>query len=1015
MSKNTKLSELPNVDGIIKGGTSGTSGFTSAIANVDYQVPVVLTTLGNSGAATFDGTTLNIPQYAGGGTSGSGTSGTSGTSGLSGTSGTSGTSGLTGTSGTSGLTGSSGTSGVDGTSGTSGVNGTSGTSGTSGVNGGIGSSGTSGTSGTSGINGTSGTSGTRGTSGTSGTSGVNGGVGTSGTSGTSGLNGSSGTSGAGTISGTVNRIAKFTPNTTTVGNSLMFDDGAKVSVNSIGSYLFNVIGSSAIDGFGYFGGGTGSTKGGIYIGNEVTKYGGLWFDNSNNNIYLYQQYTSGNLQLGTNNTTLVAIGGTYALDVTGTGRFTSTLTGTTATFNGFAIGATPTSTGTGQTFVQFKNTGGDFYIGKEGSANGGFFPGSLAYDNVFFSDRAYNFIISNVSRLYINTSGAATFSSSVNVNGATANNDLNVYNTNNAGISLQTAYTGTTGSDGFYIGQLFQSTNFLFRQRENADIIFETNNGSERMRITSGGNVGIGTSLPTGRLMLYQSTAGNVLLNIASPQGGSTQAGINFSPSMTDGEVASNPAQASIYATDSSFSANIIFANKLTGAVGNALTERMRITSGGVIRITGGGATTSATLELSSSSTPSGGASIGVSYLGSGSYGPLAFATGGAERFTISSAGAATFSKYSDSTFDLLTLSNTSATSSGVRLKFTNGFGDTGAIIVSQRDNGSLADDGQMIFQVASNSVLGTKMTILNNGVITIANLAGTGTRLVGANADGDLVISTALSGYVPYTGATEGVNLGVYGLTATGLTVTKSSNVATISFPNPSGKNDPGFIQHDETTTNTGIMRFSVSDDDGTLDYFVFGNTAGTSGAYLERFKITSNGIVNLGTWQGSAIADAYISSAATWNAKQNQLNGTGFVKASGTTITYDNSTYLTTSSASSTYVPYTGANANVNLGASYSMTASSFFESSDIRFKNVLETNPSISALGIDVIKFTRKGQSQVRYGYSAQQVKSVLPDAVFGDDELTVNYSDVHTLKIASLEKRVAELELRLKSTI
>jgi hypothetical protein len=145
-----------------------------------------------------------------------------------------------------------------------------------------------------------------------------------------------------------------------------------------------------------------------------------------------------------------------------------------------------------------------------------------------------------------------------------------------------------------------------------------------------------------------------------------------------------------------------------------------------------------------------------------------------------------------------------------------------------------------------------------------------------------------------------------------------------------------------------------------------------------------------------------------------QAQLNGTGFVKATGTTISYDNSTYLTTSSASSTYVPYSGANASVNLG-SYTITAGAFYESSDIRFKNVLETNPSISALGIDVIKFTRKGQSQVRYGYSAQQVKSILPDAVFGYDELTVNYSDVHTIKIASLEKRVAELESRLKSTI
>ena len=40
----------------------------------------------------------------------------------------------------------------------------------------------------------------------------------------------------------------------------------------------------------------------------------------------------------------------------------------------------------------------------------------------------------------------------------------------------------------------------------------------------------------------------------------------------------------------------------------------------------------------------------------------------------------------------------------------------------------------------------------------------------------------------------------------------------------------------------------------------------------------------------------------------KQAQLNGTGFVKISGTTISYDNSAYLTTASASSTYLPLAG-----------------------------------------------------------------------------------------------------------
>jgi hypothetical protein len=52
------------VTGIVKG--NGTA-LSAAVANTDYQSPITLTTTGSSGAATFDGTTLNIPQYTGGG------------------------------------------------------------------------------------------------------------------------------------------------------------------------------------------------------------------------------------------------------------------------------------------------------------------------------------------------------------------------------------------------------------------------------------------------------------------------------------------------------------------------------------------------------------------------------------------------------------------------------------------------------------------------------------------------------------------------------------------------------------------------------------------------------------------------------------------------------------------------------------------------------------------------------------------------------------------------------------
>lgn len=60
-----------SVSGILKGNGMAMS---AATANTDYQSPITLTTTGSSGAATFDGSTLNIPQYTGGGGSGTVTS-----------------------------------------------------------------------------------------------------------------------------------------------------------------------------------------------------------------------------------------------------------------------------------------------------------------------------------------------------------------------------------------------------------------------------------------------------------------------------------------------------------------------------------------------------------------------------------------------------------------------------------------------------------------------------------------------------------------------------------------------------------------------------------------------------------------------------------------------------------------------------------------------------------------------------------------------------------------------------
>jgi hypothetical protein len=59
------------VTGLVKG--NGTT-LSAATAGSDYQAPITLTTTGTSGAATFVSNTLNIPQYSGGGGSGTVTS-----------------------------------------------------------------------------------------------------------------------------------------------------------------------------------------------------------------------------------------------------------------------------------------------------------------------------------------------------------------------------------------------------------------------------------------------------------------------------------------------------------------------------------------------------------------------------------------------------------------------------------------------------------------------------------------------------------------------------------------------------------------------------------------------------------------------------------------------------------------------------------------------------------------------------------------------------------------------------
>jgi hypothetical protein len=102
-----------------------------------------------------------------------------------------------------------------------------------------------------------------------------------------------------------------------------------------------------------------------------------------------------------------ALNGTSAA-FSGAGSFGALLTGTTATFNGASLNANPTTVGTTQTYLQLRNTGSDFYVGKESSVAGGFFTGSSAYANVFYSvggNNQFEFIQGGTRNLTLSSGG----------------------------------------------------------------------------------------------------------------------------------------------------------------------------------------------------------------------------------------------------------------------------------------------------------------------------------------------------------------------------------------------------------------------------------------------------------------------------------------------------------------------------------------------------------------------------------------------------------------------------------
>jgi hypothetical protein len=342
------------------------------------------------------------------------------------------------------------------------------------------------------------------------------------------------TGGSAITTGSNNTIIGNYAGTTTLANNIVLADGAGNiryqfdGTNNI--FTSNLNGTSAS--FASSGGSdtfaiNHSSGSGIAL--NITKGG--------NGEGLYINKTSGT---GNAATIVGNLGGTSAT-FSSTLGVTGALSGTSATFSGNVM----IGSGTAGRQLEIYNAN-DAYMKFNGQrvGNNAFTIGNDNSGFVVYDDT------NGAYRLTIANNGAATFSSSV-----TVTNDLNVSAAGNLFVAA------TSGI--FFNGAGSFSTGIY---NDGSAILRFATNGSERMRITSSGNVGIGTSSPT-------NTGGYATLTIG---GNST----------TKGQLTFNSSTTPIgYLYNDATNMNIGSENALIFATNSTAVERMRITSGGNVLI----------------------------------------------------------------------------------------------------------------------------------------------------------------------------------------------------------------------------------------------------------------------------------------------------------------------------------------------------------------------------------------------------------------------------------------------
>lgn len=298
---------------------------------------------------------------------------------------------------------------------------------------------------------------------------------------------------------------------------------------------------------------------------------------------------------------------------------------------------------------------------------------------------------------------------------------------------------------------------------------------------------------------------------------------------------------------------------------------------------------------------------------------------------------------------------------------------------------------------------------ISTNPKITVT-VGGSGNAVTTASFSGTVLTLTKGATYNNYShpagsGASKSTGLYKFSTDSTshisGVTAVTKSDITALGIPSSNTNTTYSF--------SSGNGGFTVTPSGGSSQTISIGkpSTAGTADKVASTLTFTG---YQSKSYNGSAAVSVAIPSKVS-DLTNDRGYITSYTDTKNTTGSTNSSSKLyligATSQASSP-VTYSNSGVYTQSGAVYA--SAGFYDTSDMRVKDNIESIDVSKADKIRLVEFDRTDREHHGYGVIAQELETVYPSMVNTDENgfKTVNYSEIYAVKIKYLEDKIAALE-------